>query len=583
MKILINHVGYNACASKKIVVQTEQDIDAKTFDIIDGKGNQVYSGDLKFVGTVRNWDKGVYYVGDFSCFKEVGKFRAVVDSTASEEFEITEYLMNLRLANAATAFFKGQRSSGWWDFEDSHLKFAGPRKGVLDVHGGWFDASGDHGIHLSHLSHSTYYNPQQAGFSVYTFFKAYEQMKEKNNRCYDLLFNKMLDEGFFGADFLMRMHAPSGSFFRSIRRHEDLDALDVIKGTRTMGFEYHGSSDQFSDVAATAGEETINDTNYETSLRSGGALAIAALAIASRYETCSSSYTSKDYLKCACDAWNYLKVHNCEYANDGKWNFVDYYTSLICTVELYKSTGEEALLADARAMAENVIKSTCETDRDKCRFEFTAGMPYHHASDEGMPVLGLIEYALVEPVSDKAETAISVAEKVMRRKLDLTHGESNPFNYPIIECLENGKIITRFFFPHHTAVAPWWQGENARLASIASASRKLAKVTSDKELSAQLYILADDCIDWIFGQNPYDSCMMEGYGRNNPQYFFYDRYEYLNCPGGIVNGITSKDSDEDSIDFVTEPREDTTDNWRWAEQWIPHVSWYLYAESLDKV
>ena len=84
------------------------------------------------------------------------------------------------------------------------------------------------------------------------------------------------------------------------------------------------------------------------------------------------------------------------------------------------------------------------------------------------------------------------------------------------------------------------------------------------------------------GLNPFDSCMIEGYGKNNIEYFFQNRYDFLNCPGGIVNGITSNTHDESGIEFVAEPTEEVNDNWRWAEQWIPHASWYLYAMALKK-
>lgn len=41
------------------------------------------------------------------------------------------------------------------------------------------------------------------------------------------------------------------------------NALAHVRGNRKIGFEYHGSSSQFSEKAATADEEVVNDTNYE--------------------------------------------------------------------------------------------------------------------------------------------------------------------------------------------------------------------------------------------------------------------------------------------------------------------------------
>ena len=94
--------------------------------------------------------------------------------------------------------------------------------------------------------------------------------------------------------------------------------------------------------------------------------------------------------------------------------------------------------------------------------------------------------------------------------------------------------------------------------------------------------MAQDPLDWIMGLNPFDSCMIEGYGRNNIQYFFQNRYDFINCPGGIVNGITSGLTDEQGIAFVRQPTLEIDDNWRWAEQWIPHASWFIYASALKR-
>ncbi len=75
--------------------------------------------------------------------------------------------------------------------------------------------------------------------------------------------------------------------------------------------------------------------------------------------------------------------------------------------------------------------------------------------------------------------------------------------------------------------------------------------------------------------------MLQGKGRNNPAYMFFDSYEYTNAPGGICNGITAGYKDEEDIDFnlhFAETGKD--DDWRWGEQWLPHAAWFLLAVSL---
>ena len=575
LKILVNQIGYISSEHKRVIVESEGE-NIETFSIFRVEDEkEVYKGSFEYFGKVARWKKGEYYVGDFSDFKIPGSYKIKVNDE-SERIEITEYLVNLRLISANTAFFKASRSSGEWFLEDKHLKFSGPREGEMDLSGGWFDASGDHGIHLSHLSHSTWYNPQQMGLSVYFFFLGYDYIKRKNSPSYTILGKRMLDEGSWGADFLMKTHIPSGSFIRSIRRHEDLDHMDIIKGTRSIGFDYHNSSDQFEE-ATTRDQEVVDDTYYEASLRSGGAMAIAALAAASYHETASEVYKKEDYLSSAMEAYDFLVENNFLYTNDGKWNIVDYYTVLIASTELYKATGNEKYLLEARKWCQELKGSSVLLEKGERRFEYKEGMPFHHASDEGLPILALLLYGEIESDEAKAEEAFTTAEEVMRHKVSISKAINNPFFYPLEE-ITGGKI--QFFFPHDTTVSPWWQGENARLASLSVASFLTSKHTGDDSLREELEKMSSSTLDWIMGQNPYDASMIDGFGRNNPQYFFFNNYDYMNIPGGIVNGITSDEDDEEGILLVTAPTSTISDNWRWAEQWLPHVSWFMLAKCI---
>jgi hypothetical protein len=171
----------------------------------------------------------------------------------------------------------------------------------------------------------------------------------------------------------------------------------------------------------------------------------------------------------------------------------------------------------------------------------------------------------------------------MESEMRLTGEVANPFGYArqLVQS-KDGARRTAFFFPHDTETAPWWQGENARLASLAAAARLTAlHFPSDNAFGDQLRSYAWNQLNWILGLNPYDCCMLHGSGRNNIFYMFFKSYEYTNAPGGICNGITGGLNDPEDIDFdlgfaVTGKDED----WRWGEQWLPHASWYLYAVAL---
>ena len=613
MQILMNQVGLTTDGSKKAVLQCTQGERALAASIYRvhaagtaADGTNVTGTDPAaaeqavlhaapvHAGTVARWNTGDYYTVDFSALREDGFYvlqaeyekdgsRSVVRSLP---FEVSSHFTTMRLINAAGYYFKAQRSSGEWLDEDRHIPFQGQREGFRDAHGGWFDATGDYGIHMSHLGHSGFYSPQQASFSALVFFLIVELMDQSGNEQYSMLRRRMLDEGFWGCDWLMRMHAPSGTFIRSVNRK---GALTPVKDSRFMGLEYHGSSAQFSDVAATADLEQITDANYEVSLRNGGGAAIAALAAAGRFFYPGTDYSQSEYVETARTSWRYLRDHNDLYTNDGENNLVDEVCAVLALTELWKTTKEYGFLQEAREWAERIYTHMEDTPDGGARLYVKDGVPYVQATEEGLPIVTLLLYAEAEQNTEAAARAEAQALKLMRHAIAITDSINNPFGYPALEWkpLEEmdqrgGNLRVQFFFPHDTTAAPWWQGDNARIASIAAAARLSAMHIKDEVFAARCRKLAEDVIDWILGCNPFDSCMMEGYGQNNIQYFFENRYDFLNCPGGIVNGITSGIEDEEGIAFVTEPTPDIRDNWRWAEQWIPHVTWFMYAVALRK-
>jgi hypothetical protein len=580
MKVLINHLGYSSRGPKKAVLQGNREDTPQRFCLVNSGGEEVFRGEPLQCGEVANWKTGFYWTADFSPLEGEGKYRLRVDlgkdALYSDEFEIRRSLLTMRMISGVGYYFKAQRSSGEWLYADRDLPFQGERQGRVDVHGGWFDATGDYGIHFSHLSHSTLHNPQQLPFSAYGLFKVHEFLERSGNEEYSMVKRRMLDEGSLGADFVMRMRAPGGGFFRSINREH---AFTPVAGSRSMGFEYRWSSDQFS-PAATAREETVTDESYECSLRSGAGLAIASLAIAGRHYYPGRDFNPAEYIAAARAAWAHMELNNGKYTNDGEWNLIDEYCALMAVTELFISTAEFGYLEKCREIYSRIEDRVEDLGGGASRLTIRPDIPFHHAVDEGMPLVAMLQYAEIEPRREAREGVIKTCEALMRRLLQISRGEPNPFGYPRFEHRDtDGLIKTRFFFPHNTTAAPWWQGENARIASLASAALLLARVT-DPAFAGELRRLAQDILDWIMGLNPFDSCMIEGYGKNNIQYFFQNRYDFLNCPGGIVNGITSGCEDEEGIAYITEPGGPVDDNWRWAEQWLPHASWYLYAMAL---
>lgn len=580
VQILTNHIGYDLDSTKTAVFQGRKDITPSTFFVKSFEGDMtIFEGVPTLVGEVDNWQTGYYYTLSFDDVKTEGKFYILLNTDKGDyksfPFTIEYNLLAYKTLSSATYYFKAQRSTGEFEHAERELPFRGNREGRFDVRGGWFDATGDYGIHLSHLSHTTYFNPQQAAFSAYSFFKMNDILEESDFPYFTMLKRRMLDEAIYGAEFIMRMRAPSGTFFRSKGRAE---AFRPVNTTRAISFEYRKPKTRRGG-GVTEGYDDITDVNYETSLRSGGGYAIATLAYAAR-TTYPSDFTKEEYLDAAISALNFLAVNNNTFTNDGEWNLIDEYCYLDALVEVYKTTREFDYLRRAKEIVDRIMAKYVAVSGDMGYLSVNGtDRPFFHAADAGMPVVNLLNYYEVEKDTAFKEQVLDICNRLMRHELYVTNKQKNPFGYARQLIKDSkGKIEDRFFYPHDVETSPWWQGENARIASLSTAARKLSFHTNDAELALALNKYADDQINWVLGLNPYDSCMMEGAGRNTNEYFFNGRRDFIHCPGGIVNGITGGLNDEEhGIEFVTTPNAAVQDNWRWAEQWIPHATWYMYA------
>ena len=407
--------------------------------------------------------------------------------------------------------------------------------------------------------------------------KSYEQAKLRGNSNFARYQTRLLDEAMFGADYIVRMKAPEGSFYRSVTTGE----VDQTPAGRKIAGEMKRFGIEAAPGRGARGmmESANNDREYEVSYRSGGGFAVAALAMASTYPV-SGEFTSANYLKAAEDAFAYLEKDNLKLVNDGKENIVDDYCALTASTELYRATKKDVYKAAADRRAKSLMSRQISSGGYSNYWRADEGMrPFFHASDGGLPVVSLLYYAeIAEPATQKR--VLDVVRKSLEFELAITAEVSNPFGYSreYVQDKTGGRH-TSFFFPHNSDAAPWWQGENARLASVAAAAHLVARAfPDDAEFRDKLEAFATNQLNWILGLNPFDSCMLNGVGRNNPPYMYFDSWEFTNAPGGISNGITGGFKDENDIDFLIPYRETGADNdWRWGEQWLPHSSWYLLA------
>jgi hypothetical protein len=582
--ILTNHVGYEVAGPKLAIIR------GKAGDKLSScvlrrtpDGGSVLKLTPQAVGPVKKWRDWHFWSVDFSSFANEGQYYLECasgrGSLRSFPFAIQRLILERNTLSDVIYFFKEERSSGRFDRADHHLPFDGHKQGTLDAHGGWWDATGDYGKHLSHLSFSSYFNPQQAPLVVYTLFKSFDELKQSGQPEFARYKDRLLDEAMFGADYLVRVKSPAGSFYRSIATggvKQIPEERKVAGEMKTFGI-YQSSNQGPRGMV----EEANNDLEYEVSFRSGGGVAIAALAIASTYPF-SGDYKNSDYLKTAEDAFDYLQHNNAKMLNDGKENILDDYCALTAATELYRATKNVQYKTEADRRARSLIARLVSSGpyRDYWRAD-DHDRPFFHASDAGFPALALLYYSEIADGKLRTE-ALDTVKRSLKSQLALTGEVQNPFGYARQFVQDNtGARRTSFFFPHNTEAAPWWQGENARLASLSAAARLASmRFKDDPEFHQQLEVFATNQLNWILGLNPFDSSMMYGVGHNNPQYMFFDSWEFTNAPGGISNGITSGFRDEEGIDFSLTYKQTGADNdWRWQEQWLPHAAWYLLAVS----
>jgi Glycosyl hydrolase family 9/Cellulase N-terminal ig-like domain len=666
-RILTNQVGYEPLGAKKAVIQASSGDLFGSFTVKGWPGgNEVLTGTPRHDGLVHNWKDWDFWTIDWSAVtaegayiievsRSLGRSKASSSSSTSPAsndpssvssrplFRSHPILVQRNALERNTLsdviyYFKGQRSSGLWDKADRAIAFEG-RAGTVDMHGGWFDATGDYGKHLSHLSYSTYFNPQQVSLTAWSLFMTLRELERRDEPAFKQYRKRLLDEALFGADYLVRSKDPNGSFYITVSgrgpEKKPEDRRIAAKAERHIILTPE-TKDKFRDYGR---ERIAGDAAYEAGWREGAGLSIAALAMAaarggkdgapgregygvSRGE---GDFGQADYLRAAEACFAFLEKNNLLLTNDGKENILDDYCALIAASELFRTTKKQVYLEVANRRATSIeARLTTGTAGAKGDASVsgdgsgTAGKasggatsykdywraddgdrPFFHPVDAGLPVISLLMYAEIADASNRAK-ALDTVRRSLVFELGVTAEVTNPFGYSRQLVQSKDGMATRrtaFFFPHDTETAPWWQGENARLGSMAAAARMAARAlgadsktgsgiggaAADPAFADKVKVLGRDQLNWLLGLNPYDACMLHGHGRNNIPYMFFDSYEYTNAPGGICNGITGgyAEGDADGIDFgLHYAQTGKDDDWRWAEQWLPHAAWYLLAISI---
>ena len=571
MQLLINHLGYERFNTKHALLQTTSQTLPGQAQLVCNQTNQtIMQLPLVASGTTAQWHTGNIYQIDFSACQEAGEYRIRYANIESTVFSIAEGLLMQRTFSDVLHYFKSQRCSGIYDTADSQAPLLNSDI-TIDVRGGWYDASGDVSKYLSHLSYSNFLNPQQTPMIVWNMLKAYEVAEDQSDVA-DFTRVRLLEEALFGADFLMRMQSDNGFFYMTV-------------------FDKWSKSPAQRDICAYATQDGIKTDDYQAGFRQGGGVAIAALAAAARVTTLPSctriphcdDHQSEHYLQAAERGYWHLKQHNLDYLNDGTENIIDEYCALLAAVELYRTTHQDRYLTEMRDWAQRLSNRQMSDTNINHYWSATAdgSRPYFHAAEAGLPAIALMQYLAAEPEVQQQQQLHQVLVNALNFELALTTEVNNPFGYPrqYTKAI-NGDKQTAFFVAHNNESGYWWQGENARIASLASMAFMAQDHLTDNVLKQRLMQYGQQLMNWILGLNPFDMSMLDGHGHNNPDYL--PQLGFSNAKGGVCNGITSGFDNEQDIAFnPADQKDDMLQNWRWGEQWIPHGGWYLLATTLQ--
>ena len=559
MELLVNQLGYETEGPKRAVCRATERHEFDRFELRDGE-DIVFEGTPTFVGPVADWGDGewLFWTLDFSAVETPGEYSLRMGDAVSRRFAIGEDCHAETLLSDLLYYCKTQRAAGRYDRADHEVPFVGDREGTVDVHGGWYDASGDMSKYLSHLSYANYFNPQQVPIVAWGLADARDRLHEADHTLGAELDERLREEIHHGADFLCRMQDSAGYFYMTVfdQWSKDVDRREICSYETDDGHK---------------------TDEYEAGYRQGGGVAIAALARASQVDG-PGAFDRETYLETAIDGFDHLEAHNTAYLDDGTENVIDDYCALLAATELADATDDERFVEAARDRARSLLDRQRANDDYDGWFDADGdGRPFFHASDEGLPVVALLRHREVDadgPLTADIEAAV---ERFWTFETEITDEVANPFGYPrqYVQAVDEDDPRDSFFIPHENETGYWWQGENARIASLATAAAR-SRTLVDDDLGERLDRFTQDQLNWILGANPFDVCMVHGVGAPEPTY----HRSFRNVPGGIQNGITAGFENEDDIAYLPDGvGDDHAHRWRWAEQWLPHAAWTFLAVS----
>ncbi len=546
--ILINQVGYLPDASKICVVKSRKEL---RFQVIDIENQRtVYSG----VMHPENGDFGTYARGDFSAVVRPGHYYILADTLRSYPFRISEsvhqpaidlivdYFSRQRCGSSTTGYLAPCHTDDGIRMDNGQHQ---------DVSGGWHDASD-----LRKWVGATIYG--MTGLA-----RAYESGKgEKDAIRGELLWgnryflNMQEPEGyimsFIGGD--VRKHSDSNRWTDNIIGRQD-GQLQMVKpnaGTSPHDMLIWGNRDDR--IIQTRPLDLTGQYNF-----------IIAEALMARIMKKDRVYARKCLTAAeACFEWCQKQDYRSEPGVIGG--------SIQAALELYKTTRNKRYrdFAVNQAAELKKLQAVGQPGTPGGFFYTSSGEPYKNIWNGCLEAIALCDLIEVWPKHEDLPVWKGMIESYTHNYLAFLAGK-NVFGivpFGLFQGSDPGgaRKAGNYWYRYFMQPNPeWWVGINSNLASAGVALSRASQVLGEPALK----VLAQRQLDWIIGNNPFNSSTLIGIGYNHPEHFpgssFLPRTPVI--PGAVMNGLGGNENDEPVIG---------NGNWQISEYWTPMVSYTLW-------
>ncbi|MDZ7608367.1 MAG: glycoside hydrolase family 9 protein [Cyclobacteriaceae bacterium] len=550
--LLVNQAGYLPNSSK---VVSAPGVLSHSFQVIEIASNKVvFSGSFKSAPA----DFGDYSTGDFSTFSRAGVYYITCDTLRSFPFKISTDVYDPAMQLIVSYFSKqrcGNSKTGYLTpchLDDGLRMDDGKHQ---DVSGGWHDASD-----LRKWVGATIYG-------MIGMAKAYELPTGLDK-------GLVLEELLWGNRYFLNMQEPLGYIMSyiggDVLKHSDSNRwTDNAVGEE--GGEVHftkpnaGRSTSDMLIAGTVDDRIIKTEPLDIM---GQYNFITAEAIMARITDETDVNYSKKCLEAAQKCFDWCKNEKFE-TNPGIVG-----AAIQASLELYKTTGESEYKEFAIRQAKELLKFQEVDDNNQVSGYFYTSTdkkePYRNIWNGCMEFFALSDLVTLFPGHPDTVVWKEMISRYARNYLIAISQKNHlgivPFGVFTEKDPGGNRKAGNLWYRYTMQPNPeWWVGINANLAASGVGLLKASVLLDDPQLRAA----AQRQLDWIIGNNPFNSSTLIGIGYNHPKHFpgstFSPQTPVIN--GAVMNGLGGNEQDAPEIG---------TGNWQISEYWTPMVAYTLW-------